>query len=410
MADHGWQQSVLRGIGMRSEAMAELHPRAYLLLTTILALTGFACLALFPLLVMAGVAGMYRALVDIPDIAWTRLLVWALVTGLCGLVTWRIARFRPSLPAGVVVEREQAPDLFGLVEDTAEQYGRTGVDRIVMTGGYQLDIIKTPVTALPVWSTRSLVIGLPLMQCLSSQQFSCLLARRLGQFSKRSNLLLNWLFELRDTWPRYRTAGAGTDPGLLPVRLLFSVYAPLYTVVSTAAARLDELQADRYAMELCGDEEVLETITTAAVHHLFLREKYWPAIRKLGVRQAAAITKTNTGIMTVLRAGLQEEKIGEWLDKTMSMEQQWNDPNPLLVQRLDNIGHTHARMHAHTGELATEDYLPASGQHIKSALENLPSSGYSQAQPWSVRMAGLKQKLQSALHSPRAGEVNQGIK
>jgi membrane protein implicated in regulation of membrane protease activity len=398
----------LQGIGTRIEVMAGLYPRAYLLLTTILALTGFACLALFPLLVVAGVAGIYHALINVPDIAWSQLLVWALVTVFCALVTYRIARFRPTLPAGVLLERKQAPDLFGLVEDTGEQYGRTGVDRIVITGGYQLDIIKTPCTALPVWSTRSLVIGLPLMQSLSSQQFSCLLARRLGQFSKRSNLLLNWLFELRDIWPGYRTADVRTDPGFLPVHLLFSVYAPLYRVVSTAAARFDELQADSYAMELCGDEEVLETITTDAVHRLFLREKYWPAIRKLGVRQAAAITRTNSGIITVLRAGLQEGKIEEWIGKAMSMEQQWNDLNPLLTQRLDNIGHAHARMQAHAGESAAEDYLPASGHPIKAALENIPSSGYSQAQPWSVRMAGLKRRLQSVIHSLHAGEVNQG--
>lgn len=408
MSDRGWKQSVLQGIGTRIEVMAGLYPRAYLLLTTILALTGFACLALFPSLVLAGVAGMYHAIVNAPDIAWFRLLAWVVVTGWCALVTYRIARFRPGLPAGVLLDREQAAELFGLVEDTAEQYGGTGVDRIVVTGGYQLDIIKTPRTALPVWSTCSLVIGLPLMQCLSSQQFSCLLVRRLGQFSKRSNRLLNWLFELRDIWPRYTTPYIRTDPGFLPVHLLFSVYAPLYRVVSTAAARLDELQADSYAMELCGDEEVLETITADAVHRLFLREKYWPAIRRLGMRQAAVITRTNSGIVAVLRTGLQEGRIEEWIGKVMSMEQQWYDPNPLLAQRLDNIGHVHARMHARKGESAAEDYLPESGQPLKAALENIPSPRYSQIQPWSARIAGLKRKLQSAMHSVHAGEVNQG--
>ncbi|MGB5261626.1 MAG: hypothetical protein WBO34_14050 [Gammaproteobacteria bacterium] len=407
MSDRGWKQSLLQGIGNRIDVMAELYPRAYLLLTTLLALTGFACLAVFPLLVLAGVAGMYRALVNAPDIAWAPLLAWMLVTVFCGLVTYRIARFRPLLPAGVVLERGQAPDLFGLVDDTAEQYGRTRVDRIVITGGYQLDLIKTPRTALPAWSTRSLVIGLPLMQCLSSQQFGCQLVRRLGQFSKRTNPLLNWLFELRDIWPRYRSADAWADPAFLPVHLLFSVFAPFYTVVSTAAARLDELQADSYAVQLCGDEEVLETITIDAVHRLFLRERYWPVIRKLGVREAATITKTNTGIVRVLHAGLQDGNIGEWIGKAMSMEQQWNDPCPLLARRLDNIGHVHARMHAQTGESAAEDYLPASGQPIKAALGKITPSRYQEIQPWPVRLAWLKHRLQSAIHSLHAGEVSQ---
>ena len=406
MADRGWKQSLLEGIGKRIEVMAELYPRAYLSLTTCLALTGFACLAMFPLLVTAGVAGMYSALVNAPAIAWSPLLVWALVAVFCGLVSYRIIRFRPLLPACVALERGQAPDQFGMVEDTAEQCGRTGVERIFITGGYQLDLVKTPRTAFPAWSSCSLVIGLPLMQCLSSEQFRCQLARRLGQSSKRTNPLLNWLFELRDVWPRYRSADALADPAFLPVHLLFSAFAPLYTVVSTPVARLDELQADRYAVELCGDEEVLETITTDAVNRLFLRERYWPAIRKLGARGAAVITKTNSGIERVLRAGLQDGNIEDWTRKAMAMEQQWNDPCPHLARRLDNIGHRHARMHVHSGESAAEDYLPAAGQPLKAALGKITPSRHSALQPWPVRMAGLKRRLQSAIHSLHAGEVS----
>ncbi len=74
MSNRSWKQSLLQGIGNRIEVMAELYPRAYLLLTTILALTGFACLLLFPLLCLAGLAGMYHALVNAPAIAWPQLL------------------------------------------------------------------------------------------------------------------------------------------------------------------------------------------------------------------------------------------------------------------------------------------------------------------------------------------------
>jgi len=281
MSRHGWRLSLLQGIGTRIDALAEQYPGVYLLLVTLVALTGFAMLLLFPLLALAGMTGMYQSLVGGPDIAWLQTLVWMLVTGFGALVTYRLVLFRPPLPAGVVLKQEQAPDLFGLAEDTAEQYAYHGVDRIVITSGYQLDIIRTHRTGFPVCSTGSLVIGLSLMQCLSSQQFVCLLARRLGQFSKRANPLLNRLFELRDVWPVYCQSRVKADPALLPLYLLFSVYTPLYSVVSAAAARLDELQADSYAMEISSDEEVMEAITTDTVYRLFLREKYWPVIRKL---------------------------------------------------------------------------------------------------------------------------------
>lgn len=403
MSNPGWQQLVLQGIGRWVEVMAELFPRAYLLLTAVFAVTGYVCLLLFPVLVLTSVAGLYQSLTQFPYVSWLQLLAWTIMVGSCGLVSYRIIQFRPLLPAGVVLEREQSFALFQLVKDTAAEYACPAIDRIVITGAYQLDIVKTPCSALPVGSTHSLVIGLPLMQCLSMERFSCLLARRLGQFSKRTNPLLNWLFELREIWPHYRLPDVGTDFGFLPVHGFFSLYAPLYKAVSTPAARLDELQADSYAMDLYCDEEVVDTITTDTVYRLFLREKYLPAIRKLGAQQAAAITKTNTGMMKVLHAGLQADNIGQWIEKAMSMEQPWDDPEPLLARRLYNLGHTHAHMDTHMTESAARDYLGVLRPDLKAALEGMPPPEYPRVPPWSVQIAGLKRKVQSAIHGWRAG-------
>jgi hypothetical protein len=411
MSDTGWQQSILQGIGTRIEVFAELYPRTYLLFTSVFAVAGYACLLLFPLLVLAGVVGMYQSLTGYPAVAWLQLLGWLLVAGFSGLASYRIFRFSPALPAGIVLERQQAPSLFELVDDTVAHYGHPGIDRIVMTGAYQLDIVNTPRSALPLWSTRSVVIGLPLMQCLSTQRFSCLLARRLGQSSKRTNPLVNWLYGLREIWPRYLTPAVRTDLGCLLLSRIFSIYAPLYTTLSTAAARVDELHADSYAMELFSDEEVLDAITTDTVYRLFLREKYWPAIRKLGAQDAVAVTKIHTGMVTVLHAGLQQHNIGQWVEKAMSMEQQADDPWPLLARRLDNIGHAYARMDANGTESAIAAYLASVRGDLEAALEDIPPPEYPRIQPWSVRLAGLQQKalpvinslLRRLKHTPQPG-------
>lgn len=398
MSEPGWKQLILQGIGIRIEVMAELYPRSYLLFATVFALTGYAGLLLFPLLVLASMGGMYQALIHTAGIAWLQLLAWTLMAGFCGLVSYRIIQFRPFLPGGVVLDRGQAPDLFQLVEDTAGHYACPGIDRIVMTGAYQLDIVSTPRKGLPLSSTHSLVIGLPLMKCLSPTRFSCLLARRLGQFSKRTNPLLNWLYELRGIWPRYQVPVVEAAPGYLPLHRIMSIYARLYTIVSTAAARLDELQADSYAMELFGDEEVLDAITADTVYRLFLRERYWPAIRKLDAQDAATITKSHAGMVTVLHAGVQEHNIEQWIEQAMSMEQKWDDPWPLLARRLENIGHESARMDAGMTESAAESYL-ATGSDLETALEQNLRPAYPQVPPWSVQIAGLQRRLQSAMHS-----------
>ena len=398
MSDYDWQHSILEGIGTRIEVLAELYPRLYLLLMVVFALLGYACLLLFPWLALVGVAGAYQALVTAPEVAWLSLFTWLLVAGYCGLVSYRLFQFRPSLPAGVVLEQRQAPALFQLVEDTRAHYACPGIDRIVITRDYQLDVVNTPVSALPVWSTRSLLVGLPLLQCLSMTRFQCALARRLGQNSRHGNRLLNWLYTLRSTWPRYRDPAIWTDRTYLPVRAVFSIYASLYTMLGTAAARMDELQADSYAMELFSDEDVLDAITTDAVYRLFLRERYWPTIRKLREQDGSVVTNANARMATVLNAGLQAGNITRWIEQALSAEQSWDDPWPLLVRRLENIGHARASMNTGKVEPAAEGYLAMSRPELEAALAHLPPPQRPQDQPWSARLIGLRQTVQTATH------------
>jgi len=399
MSATGWHQSILKGINNRLGIMAELHPHIYLLLATIMAVAGYACLLLFPMLVLAGVVGMYQALAAPGGVAWLQLLAWLPVTGLGGIVSYRLLQFRPALPAGVVLEREMAPALFRLVEETSAHYDCPVIHRIVVTGAYQLDVVTTPHRGLSLWSTHTLVVGLPLLHCLSNNRFECQLARRLGQFSRRSNPLLGRLYGLRSVWPGYRLPALGTDSGFLPLQWWFSIYAPLYTAVSMAAARFDELHADSYAMELFADEEVLDAITTDAVQRLFLREKYWPAVRKLEELDPAAVRKSHSGMYAVLEAGLTDENIGQWVTRAMTAELQWDEPWPSLARRIDNIGHATARMEPHPMESAAEGYLSVARQDLEARLDNAPSERKPEMPTWPAQLDGLQRRLQFVMCS-----------
>jgi hypothetical protein len=202
------------------------------------------------------------------------------------------------------------------------------------------------------------------MQSLSAAQFRCALARRLGQFSKRHNPLENWLYQLRRIWPQYGIATEAAAPGFQPVRWFFSGFAPLYELVSLPAARLDELAADSYAMEVCSDEEVLDTITTETVCRLYLDEKFWPVYRKLSARVREAMLKPHAGMASVLRAGLQGDRGEEWIMKAMAREPRWDDPMPSLAKRVENIGHWKTHM---VGIAA----VPAAAVYLGTVIEEL---------------------------------------
>jgi hypothetical protein len=291
-------------------------------------------------------------------VAWNAVLFWLIAGVFSALVSYRLYRYRPPLPSGKVLDRSTQPALFQLVAEQSRHYRTPRIDRIVLSPELELDIRETPCCAWPLWSTRSLVVGLPLLQCLSAPQFQCALARRLGQFSGRYKRLENWLYRLRAIWPQYCSEQGACGFGSRVVAWFFCVYTPLYRLISEPAACLDELAADSYAMELFSDEQVLDTITTLEVCRCYLEERYWPVVRKYAARNQHLLEKLRFGMTSVLRAGLHANSVDHWVAKAQSGQERCDAGVPSLARRIDNIGFTTARM----GVLTV---VPAAGVYLE---------------------------------------------
>jgi len=343
--------------GRQGKSLSESHPRAYLLLAAAFALVGYLYLLVFPCLVIASVAGLYAAAIKGDSVAWAMVLLWLLVGASSAMVSYCLFRFRPALPVDRELDRTTHPALFQLVTDQTGHYHSPCMDRIVLSRDFELAVLKIPRYALPEWSTHTLVVGLPLLQCLSVQQFQCALARRLGQSSKRYNRLSNWLVQLREIWPLYCDRERVRRYGHRPVAWFYRVYAPLYKFITAPAACLDELAADSYAMELFSDEEVLDTVTSEMVCRRYLEEKFWPVVRKHAISDHRTLDKLQSGVTSVLRAGLHANTIDYWIARTLSAEEQYGDVIPSLARRIDNIGFATARMGALSVESAADVYL-----------------------------------------------------
>ena len=366
-----WSKSILGTLGTHCQSFSESRPRAFLLCAVILGLVGFACLLLFPFLAVLSGHGLYEALFIKQTIAWNNVLAWLVLCMFSILISYRIYRYRPALPAGSILTRDAYPLLHQLVGEQLGHYCSTRVDRIVVTNEFEIDILKTPKWALPIWSTNTLVIGLPLIHCLSASQFQCALARRLGQFSKRYNWLENWIYQLREIWPQYCASARKCGLGFQPVGWFFMLYAPVYKVITIPVARLDELAADKYAMELFNDEEVLDTITTQLMCDRYLAGKPQPVLKKTAAYRERAFKEIYFGMITELRSGLQGEKHAKWLAKTLSVEEQWGDIVPSLARRVESLGHTHYRIVTNTSGSAASVYL---GTALDDLTENAVDS------------------------------------
>ena len=354
------------------ESLIHKLPRFYISCVTLVAIFGYAFVLLFPLLVLAGLLNIYTELVvsDVTD--WQAALTWLVIVLVAALISYRSTQIKLKPPVGLTLTEAKAPGLFKLVQQHRSYYKRPTIHRIVITEQYELDIVKTPMWALPVWSTNTMIIGLPVMQCLSPEQFECMVARRIGQFSKRYNPVTNWLYQLRSIWQQYRVSyNQQKGFGIEPLKWFYSVYAPMYSMLSVYAARQDELNADTYAMELFNDKDVLEMITADALCRWYLHNQYWPAVVKIASIETKSLPTPHTKMSSAVRAIKNGEQLDKLIDNAYREQPLTRNATPSLQDRISNIGHQKPCMGKGTSENAAVFYLGASVKGVVDIVDKL---------------------------------------
>jgi Zn-dependent protease with chaperone function len=354
------------------ESLIHKFPRLYLGCVVLLALSGYAFVLLFPLLVPVGLLNIYEIFALGETTNWQAALIWLAVVLVAALVSYRMTQIKPKTPVGLTLSEDKAPELFKLVQHHHTYFKRPEIHRIVITANYELDIVKTPMWALPAWSRNTMVIGLPVLQSLSKELFECVVARRIGQFSKRYNPITNWLYQLRPIWQQYRVIyRKQKDFGFEPLKWYFAAYAPFYTMISLHAARLDELNADTYAMELFNHEVVLEMITADALCRWYLQNQFWPAVYKIASVETRSLPKPHTKMASAVLAIRNGEKLDNLIDKVYREKPRPGDATPSLQDRIKNIGHDKPYMEKQTTENAAVFYLGTSVNGVIDVIDKL---------------------------------------
>ncbi len=343
------------------------HPYFYLSVVTAVALIAYLFLLLFPALVVVSLMNIIDS-ITAGAADWSTTAIWAGIAIISAFITYRSAQIKLAQPVGLALTEDKAPELFKLVGKLRESYGLPAIQRILITGDYKLDIIKTPKWILPVSFSNTLLIGLPVLQCHTPQHLECLIARRIGQFSKKNNKLTNWLYQLRTVWALYYSSIARQKIfGTELLRGFFFMYAPLYSALSSFAARIDELKADSYAMEFYNNEIIREMITADAVYQTILRDQFWPAVYRISKIAASSRPAPHTKMAMAVHNKINDKTLVTLLEDVTKRDSEWLDAKPSIDRRLENIGHDTPRMQVSEGNTAVDFYL----KNSKNGLINL---------------------------------------
>lgn len=356
-------------IGEYTETSFNRYPGAYTGLAVLAAIAAHVFLLFFPVLVLVALNNLYQVITD-ETVDWVFLVIWLTIGLLAAYISYGLLRVKIVPPAGLPLTKAEAPELFRLIEQATSSFGRPAIQGVLITGDYELDIRKVPQWFLPVWTSNILVVGLPVLLCHTPEHFACMVNRRVGQFSRRYNLVTNWLYQLRSTWPMYHLSSTARNTGgAISRRPFYAIFVRLYCFLTTVTARKEELNADRYAMEVYNDEAVRAMVSADAIYRYYLQNKYWPAVEKVLALSSNTKLTPYAKMTAAVNSKLVGQTISEMLAELEEKDTTWRGDVPSLSKRLANIGHESPFMKVPEGDVAVACYLGESAGPVSEEMD-----------------------------------------
>ena len=212
----------------------------------VLTLAGFYVVAL---LVLGGLAALTVLAFRLGAGVLGGKLGFVTIAAMVGVVValWKVARARPGTPAGPVLLRADAPELWALVDEVAELTGTRPPDEIRLAPDVNAGVMEHARLLGLVGGTRHMVIGVPLLQGLTVDQVRAVLAHEMGHYAHDDTRLSVVVHRGRAVIGQTLAQLSGSLPGWL-----LRQYGKLYLLVSAATGRRQELAADALMVAAVG--------------------------------------------------------------------------------------------------------------------------------------------------------------
>lgn len=378
----------------RLERDSALRPRAYLIRVAALALAGYALLAVllgvagFGLLVLVGIAiaavvtggGALILLLKLGKLLiFLAIPLWFLVKSAISALFVRL-----PVPAGRALTRHEAPALFAAIDAMRKRLRGPKVHQVLLVDDMNAAIVQRPLFGLIGVPRNYLILGLPLLECMTPDEALAVVAHEYGHLAGSHGRFAAFIYRLRNTWGTIQAVASqwrGFVGGLLG--RVVAWYAPYFNAYSFVLARANEYQADRTSADLVGAAaaaSALKRVNVAgAQHHAFFGDTL--ARVKHEPRPPADVAS-----LWATSAVQWAPAAQRWLDDALDRKGQAMDTHPTLRQRLAALvpeAQATSLPVAPTDPTAAQAWLGAALAGVRQEFGQAWAENI--AQPWSER-------------------------
>jgi Zn-dependent protease with chaperone function len=267
----------------RCELEAEERPTRYRWETGLFATLGY--------LYTLGAAALGMGLLMLAWDAWHRgrhvQALWLAASG--ASVAWLAlsALWQPqNVEQGVVITREQAPELFKVLDKMRKRLKGPPIHRVQVDDDYNASITQLRRWGLWGRTQNVLTLGLPLLLSVSRHRMLGVLAHEYAHLRGGDGHLSAWLYRTRLSWDRLADHAYDRDSGSDNLfawvsRTFLNWYVPRLMARSFALARQEEYTADRWAARVVGVEHVTQALMEIHLKASHLQRTRWQQYWKL---------------------------------------------------------------------------------------------------------------------------------
>jgi Zn-dependent protease with chaperone function len=349
--------------------LARRSPAAYERRVVMLAILGYAYLVAALLVIVALMAGLGVFLFGWQQAGHPVGLfagVWiALIT--LGFAVLNAFTFTAPAPKGIPLHREDAPELFALIEDLRAGLAAPSVDEVLLTWGADA-ACQQRVRFGPFGPTRrSVLVGLPALLAITAEELRAILAHELGHFSTSSGRAGAWVYGVRETWSRLvvdlherRSLTKGVFTAL------FGWYMSYFGRYSFVLARQQEASADRAAAALSGGVVLADALVRLTILRQALSRQTGLAFGMASLSGLAPVAQARAFI----RGALDPRQSQRDLMAAIAAEEELADVHPPLRTRLVALG-VEPRAPAPAAKPAADRYLAARLDEFSARVDEL---------------------------------------
>ena len=316
------------------EAFSRKHPRLYIARIISLIVLAYAYL----LFILFGSLALMLAMFGMVILAPITIKFALLGLIAFGGVFWSILRglwVKTTPPVGQNITRDQAPKLFELLDELRTTLDCSPFHKVLIVGQMNAAVFQLPRLGIFGWHTNYLLIGLPLMQSLTPDEFKAVMAHEFAHSSRGHGRFSNWLYRVRRTWEQVfqqMNKNRSRFGGVL--HKFINWFWPIFNGHAFVLSRANEYEADACSVRLAGADAASSALMRLPVNDSLLSEKFWPDI----FDQVKHLDQPPSNIIqtqsAALKTGFPPEEALKQLRQSFLIETNNSDTHPCLKDRL----------------------------------------------------------------------------